>query len=765
MSDFASLTKQLREKGVNSDSFYLAEYQLSKSDLSEEERLQYLYEQSINSYYLKKFDYGRRITDLLLLVPSSINKSLRDSVFNNSIFYAERLPGKQVPVPVLRPPIRPTEKWTDDPGKLSGYWRPLNPSISRITEDEEKKEGKKGYWLNCRTVNYVHVDGSYTSCEADKIIRTRNFLLLLDENLTRISQTEILDRTDEMRFKRHVQGLEDCRITRDGNRIYFTTTTYDNHQSSQPLISLGTYLLPAETEEKITIEKLLQIPSPQNRCEKNWLPFFYQGKLSVIYSFEPLVIYQIDSFTGKLTEIHRESTGLLCDNFRGSAGPLSYKDGYLAVVHEVIFRPGRHYLHRILELDANFKIRRISNSFYFRSWGIEYCAGMSYTVDGNSLLLTFGFNDGEAWIHQLPLLEIEKLLRDPREPIVAMYSPPDLSLVREILERHALLLGSKISSGEGSKENGLAVQLVGEINRLNFLIKPTARYLGRFYPFNPSIVSTPTGFKVICRTSNYFLNSAGRMVTTHPQCIVQTCNFLLELDDDLSITRTKEIVEKVKRYEHPTQFQGLEDPRLFIYKKELWFTCTTWDTQVEQIPRITLCHLNKDYEVDFLLPLEGPNPRRQEKNWIPFEENGEIQLIYLYSPLLIYTPDLETGICKLSIRRTTPSNWGNLRGSGGIIPKDDGIIIMVHEIIYNPNRIYLHRLLWLSDSYTEARLSEPFYFTYLGVEFASGMTEDPVTGDLIITCGLKDMEAVIIRVPCKRFRSLIYDAPLTYLTA
>jgi len=549
----------------------------------------------------------------------------------------------------------------------------------------------------------------------------------------------------------------------DGKRVYFTTTTYDNHTFQYPLISLGTYRLPKKSKEEIIIDKLLQIPSPQNRCEKNWLPFFRKGKVAVIYSFNPVVVYTIDPMNGKFEEVARQSSGLLTDSFRGSAGPLPYKGGYLTVVHEVLFRPGRHYLHRFVELDESFNIRRLSHSFFFRSWGVEYCSGLTMSVDEKSLLLTFGFNDGEAWIHQIEITAVEELLYNPRSPII--FNPPNS--IQEIVDRErgtASFPPAPLTAPLSLEYDGMVVsKLPSEIVKLEFTVTPTAQYPGIWHPMNASIILF-NGFKVLCRTTNYSLDEVTRVVTTHhPQGIIQTRNFLLELDDDLSICRTTEVVEKVNRYVHPSTYQGLEDPRIFLYQGELWFTATTWDTQVERVGRITLCRLNSEYEVNFFLPLVGPNSKRIEKNWIPYENDG-LHLLYLYSPLLVYTPDLTTGICKLVTCKKTPSSWEKLRGSGGVIKYADGIVVMVHEVHHSPTWIYLHRFLWLEEDYSGAKLTQPFYFTHLGVEFAAGIAEEPKTGNLIITSGLRDAESVVIKVPRTAVENLLERSTYVALT-
>jgi hypothetical protein len=52
---------------------------------------------------------------------------------------------------------------------------------------------------------------------------------------------------------------------------------------------------------------------------------------------------------------------------------------------------------------------RISRPFFFRNRNIEFCAGLAQGFDDN-LLLSFGFNDNEAWLAEVTPDTIRKML-------------------------------------------------------------------------------------------------------------------------------------------------------------------------------------------------------------------------------------------------------------------------------------------------------------------------------------------------------------------
>ena len=86
-------------------------------------------------------------------------------------------------------------------------------------------------------------------------------------------------------------------------------------------------------------------------------------------------------------------------------------DGRLAVVHEAIdmSRRRRCYTHRFVRLDDGFAVTHVSPPFVFLHRGVEFCAGLA--VRDGLAILSFGFQDAEAYLASAPLAAILDSLR------------------------------------------------------------------------------------------------------------------------------------------------------------------------------------------------------------------------------------------------------------------------------------------------------------------------------------------------------------------
>src|SRR5262249_416279 len=112
----------------------------------------------------------------------------------------------------------------------------------------------------------------------------------------------------------------------------------------------------------------------------------------------------------------------------------------------------------------------------------------------------------------------------------------------------------------------------------------------RFNASNPSILKTPEGYKVICRTHNYAQNEKKWCYSRDPNSPICTINFLLDYDKDFNLLSQKEIVEDVSRVRVPARAVGLEDCRLALFEGETYFTCSEHETVPGKITE-ALCKL------------------------------------------------------------------------------------------------------------------------------------------------------------------------------
>ena len=196
-----------------------------------------------------------------------------------------------------------------------------------------------------------------------------------------------------------------------GGALAFTCTTADLHPDGPLRISLFSL----DSGGRI----LRHVPLTghgDGQTQKNWLPFSDPGtgELRAVYGYEPILVLGIDPATGRCAPVVERHQGRPFDRFRGSAGPVRLPEsaggGTLLLVHEVAFHGQRDYLHRFLEVESDWRVVRASRPFFFLHRGIEFASGACLDHDGETLLITLGVEDGEAWLCRVPLRTVRDLL-------------------------------------------------------------------------------------------------------------------------------------------------------------------------------------------------------------------------------------------------------------------------------------------------------------------------------------------------------------------
>ncbi len=351
-------------------------------------------ELSIASYYTPFRQEGADAANRLILSRHTPDW-LKDNAYSNLVFYAENLPNTEYqPIDIKLPRLREG---------LDEYYYPMNPSL-------QKTAG--GYSLICRAVNWSQTGGKYRSRDPeDDKIRTKNFLVKYDTDFNLLSQKEILENLPRKKYPSQVQGLEDCRLIQVNSEDWFICSSFDHKPGAicQTLCKLGG----VAAADSINVYAFVPLDAQRSRCEKNWLPFCYQGQLCVVYFCDPFTVYQINKTSGECKIIKEYTPPCDLSRFRGSAAPVEFDDGYLMLVHEVVFKDQRCYLHRFVYLDQELNVKKLSKPFTFQHTGIEYCCGMAIDHTGTQCILSVGIEDREALLCKTNLETIRSML----EPI------------------------------------------------------------------------------------------------------------------------------------------------------------------------------------------------------------------------------------------------------------------------------------------------------------------------------------------------------------
>lgn len=297
-------------------------------------------------------------------------------------------------------------------------WFPCNPSICpRYSND--------GYFILLRLVNFSSERATnYISHSKDGKFSTRNLLITTDKSFNVLSWVEVTDKSNRKNYPKHVQGLEDIQIfpikerknqkKQKHKRLGFVCTLVDCQPSGIPLIGFGLISIITGQISKI---KYLQ-PLAKNNCEKNWLPWWQDGGINLLYHGSNMLrlFFKLDDYVSDTESIQCGVIGFSSArkelrDVRGSAGPIPFQSGYLFLFHEVIWiNNGRTYIHRFVYVNKDFKVEKISHYFCFELSHIEFARSMTQKLNESNILICVGVEDHNAYIYEVSSEVIKKML-------------------------------------------------------------------------------------------------------------------------------------------------------------------------------------------------------------------------------------------------------------------------------------------------------------------------------------------------------------------
>ncbi|HSX37390.1 MAG TPA: hypothetical protein VLE95_00995 [Chlamydiales bacterium] len=380
-----------RESGKNELAFLFADYgrriqaplEQTYFDYPSFQRYQFDEEIGITAYYTRFLKEGLEACNRLL-VQKNIPYWIRDQNGRNLFFYSPYLENTDFQsIELSLPPVT---------GDSPESYHPMTLSFVKT---------ENGYKMLCSAINYTQQGRKiFATNDPSGVFRTRNFYLELDKKFQVTFQQEIEEKLIRQRYRPlNVEGLEDVRLFEYQGEDWCLSTTADTNPNGVSQVSLCRF-----SQGEIT--QLIPLIGPDSyRAEKNWLPFIHCGALHLIYSYDPFTIYTPDLKTGICHSFLEQAVDLNFSTLRGSAPPISYKEGYLLLVHEIVHYPDstRAYLHRFLYLNQELKIEKYSHAFAFLHQGIERCYGLNLDHSGKRLIFTVVREDKEAYLGLLPI--------------------------------------------------------------------------------------------------------------------------------------------------------------------------------------------------------------------------------------------------------------------------------------------------------------------------------------------------------------------------
>lgn len=264
---------------------------------------------------------------------------------------------------------------------------------------------------------------------------------------------------------------------------------------------------------------------------------------------------------------------------------------------------------------------------------------------------------------------------------------------------------------------------------------------------NPSVHNYHNRLSANVRCVNYRIDEHGRYIISGGGEAIDTRNFLVNLNNDLSVQRSREII-----WERPAPVfdlvTGLEDIRLWrVYKagdrasgQDLRFSATVR----EQSPNGTCQMFSGAIEytlADDVLRVTSwkclSGEDNHEKNWMPAGSER-----FMYRLDTIIEPDGSR------VKHELPIHVGDISGSSQLVQCGLHLIAVVHEAIAGPDgkRTYWHRFAMFNRERRLVKLSRPFVFFARQIEFCAGLAMHPNKMDLVISFGERDEKAILATV-------------------
>lgn len=310
---------------------------------------------------------------------------------------------------------------------------------------------------------------------------------------------------------------------------------------------------------------------------------------------------------------------------------------------------------------------------------------------------------------------------------------------------------------------------------------------------NPSIFLHKGKLLLNIRHVNYILYHSegkrfphqwGPLVYIHPEndVTLRTHNVMCELDSNLNVVSSGRVNMALDT--NPTwNFIGLEDARLFEWEDKLYLCGVRRDCYDDKGKgRMELCNIewneeNKEWTELSRHPIPAPDGDGSycEKNWMPILDQP-YHFVKWCNPTQVVKFDIENGTSENAFKddgERKPFNKDFRGGSQVIRINDNQQMAFIHEtnLLRDPfgrkDGDYSHRVVIWDNDWNMVHTSRKFHFmgtfydhvtnTDYNIEFVTGMTVHPESGDVLISFGWQDNACYILRVPQTIFLEFLMD--------
>lgn len=229
----------------------------------------------------------------------------------------------------------------------------------------------------------------------------------------------------------------------------------------------------------------------------------------------------------------------------------------------------------------------------------------------------------------------------------------------------------------------------------------------------------PDRYIINMRIINYKLNILGYSNLNNKKCI--TLNKICVLDKYFNVIFTKYIFPN----DYESKYVGIEDIRLFNFKKQLYFIGSYYNKINDKVQIVSnTFNLNDNTFEPIIINPSFETTFNWEKNWVFFEKNDELYVIYKWNPIFICKIDYANK--KLHLIKSIsdlPAIFSNFRGSTNGLNYNNKIYFIVHQQnkIINEIKGYTHNFVVFDNNMNLIGYSKSFNFENKLIEFCIGL--------------------------------------------
>ena len=317
----------------------------------------------------------------------------------------------------------------------------------------------------------------------------------------------------------------------------------------------------------------------------------------------------------------------------------------------------------------------------------------------------------------------------------------------------------------------------GEYSKLFF------PHVGEFQVSSCSVVPYKNKLLMNTRYVNYSIDSKGSYHMRSADGNVKTRNGVTYLNSSYYPLEDVRMMKEEPDKTYPSNIEGLEDVRLFLYKDKLHFTASSKNITSDGKIVMTIGDYNPDSaKMTNISVIRPPRPSDCEKNWIHIPEyslintdaaKNKMNFIYGWHPLQIgainslFDFTKEEGkedkpesdeikvVQKLEIHTTyeTPRFFSRFRGSSTICEYEGRLWCVAHFVKYSTPRVYLHSVVTFNrETMKPESYSLPFVFRKHAIEYCLGFHIKD--GKMCFIFSQNDNEPGFITMPITNLRFL-----------